>query len=144
MLSAIVTEMERLPRVVRAAALALAEAIVVSTLMLRGEVAHADARGTCSSFASATASTYDGTSEGAASGNISVDGYAADDCVGLAQTHAIFQAGLACESAGIPAGITTGLGYAVVMWYVVWTDGSQTIHTGPDAPQQYDCGDTFS
>jgi hypothetical protein len=144
MLSAIATEMKALPRVARGAALALAGAVVVSTLMLRGELAHADSGGTCSSGASATASSYDGSSAGAASGDISADGYAADNCVGLAQTNAIFQAGLACESAGIPAGITSGLGYAVVMWYVVWTDGSQTIVTGPDAPQQYDCGDTFS
>ena len=64
--------------------------------------------------------------------------------VGLAQTNAIFQAGHACENAGIVAGVSSGIGYAVVSWYVVWQDGNQTVVTGPDAPQQYDCADTFS
>src|SRR5262245_15523825 len=131
-------------RIFRAAALALAGAMLVCTMTSRHLVVHADGGGTCSTSAWAAAAAYDGSSSGSASGGVDAGGYAADACVGLGQTNAIFQAGLACESAGISAGTTSGLGYAVVSWYVVWSDGTQTIVTGPDAPQQYDCVDTFS
>jgi len=132
-------------RILRAAALALAGAVLVSTMTRREQVMHADAGdSTCSSSAWASAQAYDGSSSGSAGGDVDTSGYAVETCVGLAQTNAIFQAGLACENAGIPAGATSGLGYALVWWYVVWSDGNETIVTGPDAPQQYDCVDTFS
>jgi hypothetical protein len=90
------------------------------------------------------ASSYDGSTSGSAEGDISGADYALETCVGLGQTNAIYQAGLACESAGIPAGLGPNLGYAIVSWWVMWIGGDEVIVTGPDQPQQYDCGDTFS
>jgi hypothetical protein len=98
----------------------------------------------CDGSAWAWAAAYDGSSGGSASGGFDLSGYSADACVGVAQTNAIFQAGLACENAGIPAGVLSGVGYAEVSWYVVWHDGDQVVETGTDTPQQYDCADTFS
>ena len=131
-------------RLLRGAGLALLVALMPSRLGPPRLVVHADAGSTCDGSAWAWAAAYDGSSGGSASGGFDVGGDSADTCVGVAQTNAIFQAGLACENAGIPAGVVTGVGYAVVSWYVVWRDGDQTVETAPDAPQQYDCADTFS
>ena len=128
----------------RGIVLAVIAACVASSAARPARVLHADSGGTCYSNASASASAYDGSSSGSASGDVSAGNYAVENCVGLGQTNAIFQAGNACENAGIAAGVSSGIGYAVVSWYVVWQDGEQTIVTGPDAPQQYDCADTFS
>jgi hypothetical protein len=101
--------------------------------------------GSCSSSAHADASSYDGTQYGSADNSISATGYSLGDCVGLSQTNAIFTAGLACQSAGIPAGLEHGLGYAIVTWTAVWQNsasGEVTV-VGP-IRQQYDCGDTFA
>jgi len=136
--------MMQLRRIARRIALAILGAAVIATVMSRRGVLQADGGGSCSSAASASASSYDGSTSGSSSGGVDVAGYTAESCVGLAQTNAIFQAGLACENAGIPAGLAPGLGYAVVSWYVVWSDGNETLVTAPDQPQQYDCGDTFS
>lgn len=130
-------------RLTRGAALALIGAVLLSSI-LRPVGVHADPGSTCSSDASAWASAYDGSSSGSASGSVGTSDYSLDSCVGLGQTNAIFQAGRACEDAGIPAGVSYGLGYAVVSWYIVWQDGGQTVVAGPDSPQQYDCADTFS
>src|SRR5882762_8346010 len=78
-------------------------------------VVHADGSvGHCSVSATANASAYDGSSAAAYGGSMSVDDYSAGDCVGLSQTFAIYQAGLACVSAGIPSGVLTGTGFGVV------------------------------
>ena len=126
------------------AGLAFLIAVVLSGLGSRTPVVHADGVSLCDGSAWAWAAAYDGSSGGSASGGFDLSGYSADACVGVAQTNAIFQAGLACENAGIPAGVLSGVGYAEVSWYVVWRDGDQVVETGPDTPQQYDCADTFS
>jgi cysteine synthase len=128
----------------RSIAIAVIVAFVIAGAARPKDVLRADSGGSCYSSASASASAYDGSSSGSASGDVNANDYAVENCVGLGQTNAIFQAGHACENAGIAAGVSSGIGYAVVSWYVVWQDGNQTVVTGPDAPQQYDCADTFS
>jgi hypothetical protein len=111
----------------------------------RATVLHAEEGTVCSSVSAAQAHAYDDPSVfGASSGGVFVRNYSLENCVGLAQTEAIFQAGWACQNAGIPAGLVYGVGYAVVSWSVEWSNGVVDIVTGPDQPQQYDCGDTFS
>jgi hypothetical protein len=134
----------RMIRLSRGVGLALIVAVLFSSVVGHRGVARADSGGVCASNASAWAAAYDGSSTGSASGSVQAGNYSLDACVGLAQTNAIFVAGGACESAGISAGGASGLGYAVVSWSAVWRNGDQTVEVSPDAPQQYDCGDTFS
>src|SRR5262245_52089957 len=115
----------------RGIALAVIVALVMSSATRPAVVLRADSGGSCYGNASAWASAYDGSSSGSSSGDFSASDYAVENCVGLGQTNAIFQAGHACEDAGIAAGVSSGLGYAVVSWYVVWQDGEQTVVTGP-------------
>jgi hypothetical protein len=98
--------------------------------------------GTCSTGAQATAQAYASTGGGASNGEILVSGYTAADCVGLGQTHAIFQAGNACENAGLPSGFGSGTGFAVVDWFLSWWGDDEFLSFGTE--QQYDCADTFS
>jgi hypothetical protein len=91
--------------------------VLLAALPPGAGVARADAdSGRCWSTASANASTYDGSATGSSAGDVAASGYSAAHCTGLGQTNAIYQAGLACESAGVPAGLMTGIGYAVVTW----------------------------
>jgi hypothetical protein len=107
-------------------------------------IVHADGATTvCLSSSHADAASYDGSVSGASNGGVDTNGYTVGNCVGLGQTEAIFQAGNACENAGIPAGLTSGVGYAVVTWELVWYDDQDEVVVGP-IQQQYDCGDTFS
>jgi hypothetical protein len=119
--------------------------VLLAALPPGAGVARADGdSGSCWGTAGANASTYDGSATGSSSGDVTAGGYSNADCTGLAQTNAIFQAGLACESAGIPAGVLTGAGYAVVTWTREWvSDAGDVVTLGP-IQQQYDCGDTFS
>jgi hypothetical protein len=127
------------------ALIAVAMAVLFSAFQARTSVVHADGAnlGFCHVYASATASAYDGSSTGSSYGDISAADYALDSCVGLGQTNAIFESGLACENAGIPAAAGPDLGYAVVGWFALWSAGDTFTVAGPGAPQQYDCGDTF-
>jgi hypothetical protein len=125
-------------------------AILLSMLPRTG-IAHADAAtGTCQSQSHADAYPSDNSGlSGSADGGVLVDGYTRDDCLGLAETNAIFQAGMACENAGFPAGLVHGLGYAKVTWFVAWKDDSLNEPWGTGPPweyqqAQYDCGDTFA
>jgi hypothetical protein len=124
-------------------------AILLSWLPRTG-IAHADeATGTCQSRSHADAYASDNSGSGSADGGVMTDGYTRDNCLGLAGTDAIFQAGMACENAGIPAGLVHGLGYATVTWFVAWQDDALNVPWGTGAPweyqqSQYDCGDTFA
>jgi hypothetical protein len=87
--------------------------------------------------------SYDGTLSGSADDHVSAENYSLDNCVGLGQTDAIYTAGLACQAAGIAAGLYYGRGYAVVSWDLMWwNDAGNVVEVGP-MQQQYDCGDTF-
>jgi hypothetical protein len=100
--------------------------------------------GTCASHAQAIGQPYGGGVTGTGGGDLLANGYTAADCVGLAQTHAIYQAGNACEQAGTPPGFGPGSGYAVVDWLLSWFgDDGGFLSFGP-IEQQYDCGDTFA
>ena len=111
--------------------------------------AHADeGTGQCRSWSHADAYASDGSgASGSADDGVQVGGYTRDNCLGLAETDAIFAAGKACENAGVPAGLVTGLGTATVSWCVTWQDYALS-DPWRSAPldyyqQQYDCGDTF-
>jgi hypothetical protein len=124
---------------------------ILPSILPRTGIAHAaGATGTCRSHSHADAHAFDNSGlSGSADGGVMVDGYTQDDCLGLAETDAIFQAGMACENAGIPAGLAPGLGYAVVTWVVAWTDDLLNEPWGTGAPweyqqSQYDCADTFA
>ena len=139
-----VKESEPMIRPGLSALLAVVMAVLFSMGETRTSVVHAlGILGTCQSFAAADASAYDGSSPASAAGSVSASDYTLDGCVGLGQTNAIFQAGRACENAGIPAGLVHGLGYAVVTWSVTWSNVDNFVIAGPGAPQQFDCGDTF-
>jgi hypothetical protein len=129
----------------RLARAACAAVVIGTTCMLAltsSTIAQASTT-SCGMTASATASAYDGSLSGASGGSMAATGYSVGDCNGLGQTFAIYQAGLACANAGIPAGLTSGLGYAIVSWTAQWADDSGAAVTIGPVQQQYDCGDTF-
>jgi hypothetical protein len=130
-------------RFVRSLSVASGVAFVLFTLPPASRTVHADGVSVCLSSSHADAASYDGSVSGSSDGGVNTNGYAVNDCVGLGQTDAIFTAGNACDSAGIPTGLTHGVGYAVVTWVLVWYDESDQVVVGP-VQQQYDCGDTFT
>jgi hypothetical protein len=131
-------------RFVRCVSVALIGAVALFMLPPASRIIHADGATTvCLSGSHADATSYDGSVSASSNGGVNTNDYTLSDCVGLSQTEAIFQAGNACENAGIPAGLVSGVGYAVVTWDLVWYDGSDYLLVGP-IQQQYDCGDTFS
>jgi hypothetical protein len=131
-------------RFLRCVSVASIGAVALFMLAPASRIVHADGAATvCLSWSHADAASYDGSVSASSNGGVDTNGYTASDCVGLGQTEAIFQAGNACENAGIPAGVASGIGYAVVTWNLLWYDGTDELFVGP-IQQQYDCGDTFS
>ena len=135
----------RAMRFVRCVLVAAGGTVGMFLIPSTAQVVHAyTGNGTCVGSAQATAISYDGTLSGSSRGEIRASGYSPADCVGLAQTHAIFHAGNACENAGIPAGMSGGSGYALVSWFMSWWDGYDDFLSLGLVDQQYDCADTFS